>query len=141
MRKAIRVTCWSISLSVGLVLVAVFSFSGGAATQSPQNPEKSPPTTVKGERLEAELITLQEWGFEPKEIKRPAGPFVAVFQNRSGLREVKLSLVQASGKVMNKIPVTRHALNSRQRLQLPPGTYIVKEANHPDWECRIVVSQ
>lgn len=136
MRNSIRIACWTVAVVFGLALVAfAFSYRGGATPQS-QNPKG----TVKGPQFEAELITLQEWGFEPKEITRPAGPFTAIFKNHSGLRDVELSLVQESGSVLNKIPVTRHALNSRQRLQLPPGTYLVKEKSHPDWVCRITIS-
>ena len=142
MRRAIRIACWTLVLTLALVLVAVaFSYREGRATPPQAQSNQKQEIAAKGERLEAELITLQEWGFEPKEINRPPGPFVAVFENHSGFPEVKLSLKRESGPEVSRIPVTRNVLNSRQRLQLPPGTYVVKDANHPDWECRITIAQ
>ena len=136
MRKAIRIAVCALVATLGLVLVAVaFSYRGQEPT-----PPIQPSQGASRDRTEAELITLQQWGFEPKEINRPVGPFMAIFENRSGLREVKLSLVRASGPEVRRIPVTRNMLNSRQRLELAPGTYVVKEANHPEWECRITIT-
>ena len=132
MRKVITISCCVVSLTLAVVLAVVALSDPGEATASTQDPRTS--------KEEAELITLQQWGFEPKELNRPVGPFMAVFENHSGLRDVQLSLVRESGQSMGQIPVTRNALNARQRLTLPPGTYLVKESHHPEWQCRIVIT-
>ena len=142
MRKVITIACSVVALTFVLVLVVVALSYRGPTTSSTEEPTSSTqdPKDPRTSREEAELITLQQWGLEPKEIKRSVGPFVAVFENHSGLRDVQLSLVRESGQSMSRIPVTRNALNARQRLTLPPGTYLVKEANHPQWQCRIVIT-
>ena len=141
MRKVIAIVCSVVALTFVLVLVVVaLSYNGPTTTSTEQPTSSTQDQDPRKSKEEAEMITLQEWGFEPREINRPAGPFVAVFENHSGLREVQLSLIRESGQSMVRIPVTRNALNSRQRLTLPPGTYLVKEANHPEWQCRIVIT-
>ncbi len=90
-------------------------------------------------KFEVERITLREWGFEPKQIDRRPGPFLLVLQNQSGLPEVELSLIAESGHMRQGIPDTRNALTWKQRLELPPGTYLIKEAGHPDWQCQITI--
>jgi hypothetical protein len=91
--------------------------------------------------FEAEIVTLREWGFEPKEIKREPGPFFLIIQNQSGLPEVELTLVSESGNQHRRLPDTRNALTSKQRIELPPGTYLIKESGHPDWQCQITIGK
>jgi hypothetical protein len=91
--------------------------------------------------FEAERVTLREWGFEPKEIKREPGPFFLILQNQSGLPEVELTLVSESGNQHRRFPDTRNALQFRQRIELPPGTYFIKESGHPDWQCQITIGK
>src|SRR5687768_5331489 len=90
------------------------------------------PTSKSEAKLEVERITIREWGCEPKQINREAGPFLLIIQNQSGLPEIDLSLLEESGHVRNRVPDIRNALTWRQRLELPPGTYSIKETNHPD---------
>ena len=101
----------------------------------------SPPATasMQAERFEVERITLQQWGFEPKAINRPPGPFSLIFENRSGFGDVDISLTQESGPFLRKVQVTKNALTWKQRLELPPGTYLIKESSRPDWQCRITI--
>ena len=91
-------------------------------------------------RLETERITVREWGFEPGEIKRGIGPFFLALQNQSGLEEIEVSLVEESGNPRAHLPVTRNALTWKQQIVLPPGTYLIKESGHPEWQCRITIS-
>lgn len=90
-------------------------------------------------KFEVERITVREWGFEPKEINRPPGPFFLIVQNQSGLEKIELSLVEDSGKPRKKLPDTRNSLTARQRLELPPGTYWLKDSKHPEWQCQITI--
>jgi hypothetical protein len=92
-------------------------------------------------RFEAERVTVREWGFEPTRIKRSPGPFVLILQNQSGLGEIDLSLVEESGRQKDRLAVTRNLLTSKQRLDLPPGTYLIKEAGHPEWQCQITIGK
>lgn len=92
-------------------------------------------------RFEVERVTLREWGFEPAKISRGPGPFHLIVQNQSGLQEIEISLVEESGRPRNRLPDLRNALTTNQRLNLPPGTYLLREVGHPDWECRITISR
>ena len=120
------------AVSVGLLSIAVVGFAMRARTNDG-------PTSKSEAKLEVERITIREWGCEPKQINRGAGPFLLVIQNQSGLPEIDLSLVEESGRVRNRVPDTRNALTWRQRLELPPGTYSIKETSHPDWQCQITI--
>lgn len=124
----------AVAVCLGL-LSAVAVFAVRTRTDAAQAKESN---SEQG-RFEAERITVREWGFEPKQIKRKPGPFFLILQNQSGLEEIEVSLVEGSGHPRNRFAVTRNALMSKQRLELPPGTYLVKEAGHPEWQCQITI--
>lgn len=121
---------------LALLLVGVVGFAVRARIEDSSTPISGSTQT----RFEVERITIREWGCEPKQIKRPVGPFILVVQNQSGFAEIELSLVEQSGRSLNSLPDTRNALIWKQRLELPPGTYSIKESNHRDWQCQITIS-
>lgn len=126
---------FTIAVAVGLGLLSVAVVF---ATRMRTENERPPQPTSAQPRLEAERITVREWGFEPNEINRGPGPFLLGIQNQSGLEEIEISLVD-SGNSRRKLPVTRNALMWKERVNLPPGTYLIKESGHPEWECRITI--
>ena len=91
-------------------------------------------------RFEIEVITIRPAGFEPQEITRPKGPFGLAVENRTGLENVILRLDREGGGRLQERQVTRKELNWKQRVNLPPGTYTLTEANNPDWVCRITIT-
>ena len=121
--------------ALGLLSVVVVGFTMRARTTD-SSTSRSPSAEP---RFEAERITIREWGCEPQQINRPVGPFMLIIQNQSGLPEIDLSLDEESGRPLHRLPDTRNALTWKQRLELPPGTYSVKEASHPDWLCQITI--
>ena len=92
------------------------------------------------ERVEAELITIHPTGFEPAEITRDGGRFVLAVDNRSGLEEVDLQLNRENGSREREARVHRQQLDWREFVDLPPGRYVLKEVNHPDWACLITIT-
>ncbi len=90
--------------------------------------------------LQAETIAIRPWGFEPDEITRPQGRFVLRVDNRSGLDEVSLRLDNEAGNSLRAAAVPRSKLDWRDLVELPPGTYSLKEADHPGWVCRIIIT-
>ncbi len=94
----------------------------------------------QGQRVEAELITVLPTGFDPKEINRPAGAFLIAVENRSGLDELELRLDREAGSRLHQVPMPGRKLNWKQGVDLPPGRYLLTEANHPDWRCRITIT-
>ena len=89
--------------------------------------------------IEAEMIVLRPSGFEPKEITRPAGPFYLALHNLSRLDQLDVSLDPESGPRLHAIGVTNNKTRWQQKLTLLPGTYLLREANHPEWVCRITI--
>ena len=92
------------------------------------------------ERVETELLTITSIGFEPGEITRPQGNFFLEVDNRSGLSEVDLRLDSEHGNRIHQKRVPREQLDWYQPLELRPGRYVLTEANHPEWVCRITIT-
>jgi len=89
---------------------------------------------------EVEMIDLRPSGFEPRDVTRPAGRFLLGVNNRTGLADLSFVLVHESGrsvggKRLNKLKTWR------QVLDLHPGRYVLREANHRDWLCRITITE
>jgi hypothetical protein len=101
-----------------------------------ENQTQMPPAV----RIETELVTIRRHGFEPQEITRPADPFILAVENRSGLEEVTLRLDRAAGNRLKEVNIPRGKLNWRDAFDLPPGSYVLTEANHPDWVCSITIT-
>lgn len=95
--------------------------------------------TAQG-RVEAERITIRPTGFEPAEVVRPAGRFILAIDNQSGVGDVTLHLDHENGGRVQDIPLTGGARYWRKVINLSPGVYILSEANHADWSCRITIN-
>lgn len=93
-------------------------------------------------RPQAEMlpVMLRAGGFVPREISRPAGEYVLSVNDQSGLPGLALRLQRENGERMHEAKVSRRKPYWRQLLRLTPGTYLITEANHPEWVCRITVT-
>jgi hypothetical protein len=111
-----------------------------AAVIGPSLARPAPPSNIQIEKFEIEVITIRPAGFEPQEITRPRGLFGIAVENRTGLPEVLLRLDREGGERVQEAQVTRQKLNWKQGLDLPPGQYVLTEANNPDWVCRITIT-
>jgi hypothetical protein len=105
-------------------------------TQNNRGKAAHAPTTTQ-----AEPLTLKPGGFEPDEITRAATPFVLMVNNRSGTADVSFELFREDGHKMNDIKGPKGGVRPMKLLDLPPGNYLLKEVGHPEWTCRIVLSQ
>lgn len=105
-------------------------------TAAPPLPQRE----SKQERVETELITVRSTGFEPAEITRPQGRVFFEVDNRSGLSEINLQLVAEHGNRLHQARVRREQLDWYQELDLQPGRYLLTEADHPGWVCRITIT-
>jgi len=90
--------------------------------------------------MEAELITVTSNGFEPLEINRPKGSFLLMVQNRSGLPDVAIQLNREAGPNLRALQLPREQPNWDDVIDLQPGRYVLTEADHPDWSCRITIT-
>jgi hypothetical protein len=91
-------------------------------------------------RIHGELITIQPFGFEPTAIKRSHQPFFIIVHNRSGLETVRLRLSRLAGSGLKEAHLPKEKLNWSDLIDLPPGEYVLTEADHPDWACRITIT-
>jgi len=90
--------------------------------------------------FESELITVTPHGFEPRQITRPPGRFLLMIDNRSGLTLVASRLNLGAGIGLLEIALPREEPNWSEVINPPPGIYLLTEANHPGWACRIVIA-
>lgn len=128
---------------------AAFAISAaGARAWLMPAPDARPATSAQGDapgdagkpRVESEVITLTPTGFSPSEITRPRGRFLVVLDDRSGLDEVTFILGRANGDRVREARRTKAELIWRQLEDLPPGEYLLTEAGHPEWVCRITIT-
>jgi hypothetical protein len=95
---------------------------------------------TQSSRIRTELITILPTGFDPAEIRLTDGQFRIAVDNKSGLDEVTLRLVREGGARVREMRLATGQLKLREKLDLPDGTYLLTEANHANWRCRIVVT-
>jgi hypothetical protein len=105
----------------------------------------SPQTAVveRGSRrsdVEALPITLKRGGFVPGEIIRPTGHYFLSVTNFSGVGDVLLRLDREGRERLHERRVQRENPSWRQNMHLTPGTYLLTEANHPEWVCRLTIT-
>jgi hypothetical protein len=107
-------------------------------------PEPPPPSASRSaagqEEPEAEVIKLLPTGFEPAQITRPRGKFLLMVKNRAGLEQVEWRLEREAGGRLREVRLSEGRLGSKQYEDLPPGNYLLTEAAHPDWVCRITIT-
>lgn len=90
--------------------------------------------------LGAELLTITRRGFEPTEMSRADGHFFLAIQNRSGIGELNLKLIREAGDSLHEAHLVRGADDWCDVVNLPPGTYLIIEADHPKWVCHLTIT-
>lgn len=108
--------------------------SGGAVIITA--PVRSLPTQ---DRIEAETITLSPTGFEPAEIRRPAGRFLLAVNDLSGLDETAIRLESEGGQVLHEAMLGRRQQKWRKVVDLTAGAYVLTVAGSPEWRCQIFI--
>ena len=129
------------------VLLALASFTASAVSSREwlHNSEHSethnaPQGDVRRDRIESEVISILPTGFEPSEITRSRGQFLILIDDRSELDELTLRLTSVAGQRVRELRKTKKEKTVKQLEDLPPGEYLLTEASHPDWVCRIKIS-
>ncbi len=121
-------------------LVAVAATIALAIKSRADSPAPAAQGQQERERLEVEYITLWRGGFDPAEITRPHGRFVLAINNRTSLEEVEIRLERQNGGSVRAARLTRRKRNWSDAVELPPGRYLLTEANHPEWKCLITIT-
>ncbi len=86
------------------------------------------------------IMTLRPNGFEPSEITIPAGKYLIIVRNRTGLDKFSFRLERGSGTRLHDVRMPRYKREWKHFLQLAPDTYVITEPDHPGWVCRITVT-
>jgi len=108
--------------------------------KSPQPMRASQQAPTKPKLTDSVLITITPGGFNTTQITSPAIPFFLLIENRSGLSEVSLRLDRLAGSRLRQVSVGREQPDWADLLDLTPGEYVLSEANHSDWNCRITIT-
>ena len=95
-------------------------------------------------RVEVEILSIQPNGFEPSQITRSSGRFLLAIDNRSEVEDLRLRLNRVQTHLpepaLLDVTVPKERLNLDEYINLPPGNYMLTEANHPDWVCHITIT-
>lgn len=113
--------------------------SSALPASAPAQDDPQPGRRVRSQ-IEVEVVTITPRGIEPAEITRPAGRFLLVVDNRSDLEGVTLRLDRETGARMHEVPMAREKWDWNQVVDLQPGSYLLTEADHQDWLCRITIT-
>jgi hypothetical protein len=98
-------------------------------------------SAARQQAVEAEVIALRPSGFEPAEITRPAGRVLMAVSDQSGLENAVLRLTKEGDRRVQEVRLSRRKRLWRKVVDLAPGDYILTEASHPEWACRITVTR
>jgi hypothetical protein len=135
---------------IALALVVLFALANVRARRAVSSSETTPAKTVnfvtapstqrRIADFESELITITPHGFEPQEITRPQGRVLLMVDNQTDLAVSSLQFTREAGPRINEMQVSREQPNWSEAVDLPPGRYVLIEAEHPEWQCRITIT-
>jgi hypothetical protein len=115
-------------------------FRATKALSRPQ-PARQAEAAVTPDRLVVqELITLRRTGFDPAQLTIPTGNFLLAIDNLSGFAKAQLTLVEERKDKLKDIKFESRNRDWREEIDLKPGVYLLSEISHPEWVCRITVT-
>jgi hypothetical protein len=88
----------------------------------------------------ARVLVLRPDGFEPTAVSWPKGRFLLAINNHSGVNDITLLLDREVGGRVKEVTLKMRKQRGVGMLDLPPGNYVLTEANHPGWVCRITIT-
>jgi len=137
-----------ICIVISVLLVTVTGHSGKwAASQAWSKPSTDPtlsrsvltPQGKKDERLEIETVTITPDGFEPQQLERTAGPFILSVTNQSGVDALNVLIETEQHSRFREKTLPLITPYWRERIDPPPGKYIITEENHPEWTLTFII--
>jgi hypothetical protein len=131
------------NLKFGLLLASMLVVVPSTSALAPKPPHLAAETSsFEGDQSRTGgvlVLQLRAGGFAPREVTRPAGHYLVLINNVSGSPEVTLQLRRAGEERSHQVTLKRGS-SWRQHVRLTPGIYLVTEANHPDWVCRVTMT-
>jgi hypothetical protein len=139
--KTTLVTILLLSVA-GIGVIASSHWRNGITSGSAEAKAFTPEQRPQQHPLEAERISLRPTGFEPPVITRPAGRFLLAINDRSGDSDTQITFARETGERLHTIRMrdTARKHEWRKVIDVPPGRYVISEANHPEWTCSIVLT-
>lgn len=95
---------------------------------------------LEGTRVTSHVLTLTSRGFDPAEVRWPKGRIYLTVNNLSSVGELALRLDRQVGGRVKEMNLKSKKERSAGVLDLTPGDYVLTEAGHPGWTCRIKVT-
>jgi hypothetical protein len=83
------------------------------------------------------FVRITNLGFDADDIQLSSGRFMLAVDSAIG--DVNLRFDQVGGNTLRQDFVSRSKRRLREIIDLAPGTYLLKEDNHPDWSCKFTV--
>ncbi|HKV36364.1 MAG TPA: hypothetical protein VJP89_18640 [Pyrinomonadaceae bacterium] len=89
---------------------------------------------------EPQVVSLEVTpaGFQPGEVSAPRGKFLILLQNRTGQRNLSFYLIRENQERLAESQPQKR--DWKAHVQLNPGTYIIGETNHPEWQFTLRVT-
>ena len=137
-----------VTLPALVLLALALPFVARTENSDKSTPQSGPPAASKNAEEPAAISTedlpqvvsleLTPNGFEPRETTARRGKFLVLLQNRTGRRDLSFYLTRENQeRLAGSQPQKR---DWKAQVQLNPGTYIVGEADHPEWQSIIRVT-
>jgi hypothetical protein len=127
-----------------LIAVARTRLTNGARAEAEAPAQEQPVVTAQpkppGPRVTSHVLTLSARGFDPAEVSWPKGRIFLTVNNLSNVNELVLRLDREVGGRVKEMKLRSKKERAAGVLDLPPGDYLLTEANHPGWVCRIKVT-
>jgi hypothetical protein len=140
-RRSVKLVSASLIVIVAVTMVIFIARTWRSKPGSTDDAApKTSATAPTPEPLGHLLVTVRPTGFDPQEIVQTKGEFLLAVDNRSGLKSVDLRLEAENGDRLRARSVPRERLDWREIVYFNPGVYLLKETNHPDWVCRIRIT-
>lgn len=126
------------------IAVARARLTNGVRAEAPataQEPAVAPAQPKSaGTRVTSNVLTVTRRGFDPAEVRWPKGRIFLTVNNLSNVDELVLRLDREVGGRVKEMKLRSKKERSAGVLDLTPGDYLLTEANHPGWVCRIKVA-
>jgi hypothetical protein len=126
---------------MGVIAIAVGKLSWKSAAVT--TPSLPPLVQAKDVSFYVLQTVLRPEGFETTQFNLPKGTFRVILLNRTGLPDLAIQLSKIVG---NKQKLKDFPFDEKKRFRveetvdLTPGDYLLEVTGHPEWICRLTVS-
>lgn len=122
--------------NAALLLLLVLSATRMVMGQGSGNSSagKAPGSTVP-----SIFVRILPHRMEPTAVTVKSGSLKIIVQNSSTAPNVRVALHEVHGKQLKTVSMASGQRHSVETYFLEPGSYMLSEANHPEWRCTITV--